>query len=94
MRINRLLKTQLRAQGARYQGALREADPMANYRMVPISRLIARLDLTDWYQAAPFSEQDYQPQQVVLPLRQHIGAAADAVVTVGERVDHGIQHTD
>ncbi|CNL26331.1 putative NADH dehydrogenase [Yersinia enterocolitica] len=89
MRINRLLKTQLRAQGARYQGELREADPMANYRMVPTSRLIARLDLTDWYQPAPFSEPHYLPPQVVLPLRQHIGAPAVAVVTVGEQVEHG-----
>ncbi|CNI60263.1 electron transport complex protein RnfC [Yersinia mollaretii] len=89
MRINRLLKTQLRAQGARYQGELREADPMANYRMVPTSRLIARLDLTDWYQPAPFSESHYLPPQVVLPLRQHIGAPAVAVVTVGEQVEHG-----
>lgn len=83
MRINRLLKTQLRAQGARYQGELREADPMAKYRMVPTARLIARLDLTDWYRAAPFSEEPYQPQQVILPLRQHIGAAAEAIVAVG-----------
>ncbi|CNK74333.1 4Fe-4S dicluster domain-containing protein [Yersinia kristensenii] len=89
MRINRLLKTQLRAQGARYQGELREADPMANYRLVPTSRLITRLDLTDWYQAAPFSEQSYCPQQVILPLRQHIGASAEAIVAVGERVEHG-----
>ncbi|MFV8766904.1 4Fe-4S dicluster domain-containing protein, partial [Yersinia enterocolitica] len=89
MRINRLLKTQLRAQGARYQGELREADPMAKYRMVPTARLIARLDLTDWYQAAPFSEEPYQPQQVILPLRQHIGAAAEAIVAVGERIEQG-----
>ncbi|CRY59345.1 putative NADH dehydrogenase [Yersinia kristensenii] len=89
MRINRLLKTQLRAQGARYQGELRAADPMANYRLVPTSRLIARLDLTDWYQAAPFSEENYLPQQVILPLRQHIGTAAQAIVTVGDQVEHG-----
>lgn len=87
--ISPMRKTQLRAQGARYQGELREADPMANYRMVPISRLIARLDLTDWYQAAPFSEESYLPQQVILPLRQHIGAASEAVVTVGEHVVQG-----
>ncbi|MBJ7221578.1 MULTISPECIES: 4Fe-4S dicluster domain-containing protein [unclassified Brenneria] len=89
MRINRLLKQQLQTQGARYQGELYPADPMANYRMVPISRLITRLDLAQWYQDAPFVEMNYQPEHVVLPLRQHIGAPAEAMVAVGSTVRTG-----
>ncbi|WP_337263760.1 MULTISPECIES: 4Fe-4S dicluster domain-containing protein [unclassified Serratia (in: enterobacteria)] len=89
MRINRLLKEQLRQQGARYSGELRDADPMAQYRMVPTARLVTRLELTPWAHAAPFSAQDYQPAQVLLPLRQHIGAAAIPTVAIGQTVAHG-----
>ncbi|MFC0228400.1 4Fe-4S dicluster domain-containing protein [Serratia aquatilis] len=89
MRINQLLKARLRQQGARYTGELREADPMAQYRMVPTSRLVTRLALTQWYHSAPLTSEQYQPQCVVLPLRQHIGAAAVPTVTVGENVVHG-----
>lgn len=89
MRVNQLLKAQLRQQGARYSGELREADPMAQYRMVPTSRLITRLALTPWYHSAPLSADQYQPERVVLPLRQHIGAAAQPSVVAGESVVHG-----
>ncbi|MFZ1875144.1 MAG: 4Fe-4S dicluster domain-containing protein [Chania sp.] len=89
MRINRLLKEQLRQQGARYSGELRDADPMAQYRMVPTARLVTRLELTPWAHAAPFSAEHYQPEQVLLPLRQHIGAAAIPTVVIGEKVAHG-----
>ncbi|MHA7847336.1 4Fe-4S dicluster domain-containing protein [Serratia sp. D1N4] len=89
MRINRLLKEQLRQQGARYSGELRDADPMAQYRMVPTARLVTRLELTPWAHAAPFSAEHYQPEQVLLPLRQHIGAAAIPTVVIGEKVMHG-----
>ncbi|TQI80124.1 Na+-translocating ferredoxin:NAD+ oxidoreductase RnfC subunit [Serratia fonticola] len=89
MRVNQVLKAQLRQQGARYQGELRAADPMAQYRMVPTSRLLMRLALTPWYHPAPFSSEPYQPERVVLPLRQHIGVAAQSMVAVGEAVVHG-----
>ncbi|MCV5554945.1 electron transport complex protein RnfC, partial [Escherichia coli] len=74
MRINRLLKQELRAQNLRYEGALNPADPMANSRLIPVKRLVTRLGLTPWYQDAPLSEQVPQPEKVTLLLRQHIGA--------------------
>ncbi|WP_409422923.1 4Fe-4S dicluster domain-containing protein [Pseudaeromonas sp. ZJS20] len=89
MRLNRLLKTQLRAQGLRYQGEIRAEDPMAAYRLVPIPRLISRLQLEPFYQAAPLQPLDWQPEQVTLPLQQHIGAPAQAVVAVGDSVRLG-----
>ncbi|WP_058911297.1 4Fe-4S dicluster domain-containing protein [Entomohabitans teleogrylli] len=89
MQINRMLKQQLRAEGARYEGPLREADPMARHRLVPVKRLIQKLDLTDWYHEAPFDDTPYQPQQVTLALRQHIGAPAEPCVSVGDSVSHG-----
>lgn len=89
MRINRLLKQELRAQNLRYEGTLNPADPMANYRLIPVKRLVTRLGLTPWYQDAPLSEQVPQLEKVTLLLRQHIGASAIACVQKGDRVVHG-----
>lgn len=89
MRINRLLKQQLRQAGAHYQGVLRDADPMATWRMVPISRLVQKLELAPWYQAAPFVDEVPDPDTVTLPLRQHIGSPAVACVAQGDRVERG-----
>ena len=89
MRINQLLKKQLRQQGARYQGELRPADALAEYRMVPIKRLISRLQLEPFYHEAPMQTPDWQPAQVTLPLQQHIGAPADPIVQLGDAVTVG-----
>ncbi len=60
------------------------------YRLVPTHRLIARLGLTEWEdQVCPLDETDYQPQRVSIPLRQHTGAPARPVVSVGARVAVG-----
>ena len=89
MRVNRLLKAELRASGARYEGPLREADEMARYRLIPVKRLITKLGLRDWYQDAPMEEVNLEPSRVVLPLRQHIGAPAVPCVEQGDRVTRG-----
>ncbi len=89
MRINQMLKKQLRAQGAKYQGEIREEDPIAQYRMVPIKRLVSRLQLEDFYFEAPLIETDWQPEAVAIPLQQHIGAPAEACVNVGDYVSVG-----
>lgn len=89
MRVNRLLKAELRASGACYEGPLREADEMARYRLIPVKRLITKLGLRDWYQDAPMEEVNLEPSRVVLPLRQHIGAPAVPCVEQGDRVTRG-----
>ncbi|ECC4979869.1 cobalamin reductase PduS [Salmonella enterica] len=89
MRINRMLKRELRAQNQRYEGPLNSADEMAKYRLVPVKRLIAKLGLSPWYQEAPLVEEEPSVEKVTLQLRQHIGASAVANVAVGERVTRG-----
>lgn len=89
MRINRLLKQELRAKNLRYEGTLNPADVMANYRLIPVKRLVTRLGLAPWYQDAPWSEHVPQPEKVTLLLRQHIGASAIACVQKGDRVVRG-----
>jgi len=87
------IKGELRAQGwvnEVHKRADFEPHPTREYRLVPTRRLIARLGLTDWQdQICPLDEADYRPQQVRIPLQQHIGAPADPVVSVGDRVAAG-----
>ena len=89
MRLNQMLKVQLRKEGARYTGPLHPADPMAEHRLVPVSRLIAKLDIAAYNRKAPLVEAVYPAARVVLPLRQHVGAPAQPCVQPGEVVRQG-----
>lgn len=89
MRINRMLKRELRVQNQRYEGALNPADEMAKYRLVPVKRLLAKLGLTPWYQEAPLTENEPVVEKTTLLLRQHIGASAVPCVQKGDRVVRG-----
>ncbi|MCX9061699.1 SLBB domain-containing protein [Citrobacter portucalensis] len=89
MRINRMLKRELRALNHRYEGPLNPEDEMAKYRLIPVKRLITKLGLSDWYHDAPLAETDYSTDKTTLLLRQHIGASAIPCVKQGERVVRG-----
>ena len=89
MRVNRMLKRELRAQNQRYEGPLNPADEMAKYRLVPVKRLIAKLGLTPWYHDAPLSDAEFTTRTTTLLLRQHIGASAVPCVQKGDRVIRG-----
>jgi len=89
MRLNQMLKVQLRKENARYSGPLHAADPMAEHRLVPISRLLAKLDIGDYNRKAPLDESAYWPARVVLPLRQHTGAPSVPCVSAGDTVKRG-----
>jgi Na+-translocating ferredoxin:NAD+ oxidoreductase RnfC subunit len=89
MRLNQMLKVQLRKENVRYAGPLHPADPMAEHRLVPVSRLIAKLAISEYNRKAPLDETLYQPERVCLPLRQHVGAPAIPCVRVGDTVQTG-----
>jgi len=89
MRINIALKQQFRAEGARYVGDLRKLDPMAEHRLVPVTRLITRLGIAAYNKPAPLVESPCEPSEVVLLTRQHVGAPAKPVVAVGDKVRVG-----
>lgn len=59
------------------------------YRMVPEERLIARIDLEKYDSPAPLKEETKHADTVKLLLKQHIGAPASCVVTIGQRVTSG-----
>ena len=89
MRLNQMLKAELRKEGARYIGPLHPEDPMAEHRLVPVSRLIAKLDIAGYHRKAPLDEGPYAAKRVVLPLRQHVGAPAVPCVRAGDSVTRG-----
>ena len=64
-------------------------DPWFTLKEVPVKRLIARMNLTAFDRPAPFRETAFQPRQVKLPLRQHIGKPAEPAVKAGDRVRTG-----
>lgn len=89
MRLNQSLKARFRAEGARYSGDLRKADPMIEGRLIPTSRLIQRIGVGAYNHKAPLLAEGYSPEQVTVKLRQHIGAPAVAKVAVGDKVQCG-----
>lgn len=63
-----------------------EVDPYREFRRVPIYRLINRLGLERYDVAAPLTAVSENFTKVTLELRQHIGAAAQPCVRVGDCV--------
>ena len=54
-------------------------------RRVPIRRLILKLGLQRFENVGPLVDPVYAPRRVVLPLKQHVGVPAKAIVSSGER---------
>ncbi len=74
---------------AQLQKMTREVHPMQEFRGVPTARLERRLGLNKFEHAAPLVSRDILPNQVTIPLQQHIGAPPKPVVSVGDRVSVG-----
>jgi cobalamin reductase len=70
-----------------YEGAaLNKAHPLISYRRTPIKKVMARLDLNRFVNQGPLVPFDFQPGNLTILLRQHIGAPAIPQVKVGETV--------
>ncbi|MBS3969145.1 MAG: electron transport complex protein RnfC, partial [Clostridia bacterium] len=59
------------------------------WRKIPGNRLIARLGLTKYDVPAPLIDKEPVISRVSIPLSQHIGRAANAIVQGGEMVQRG-----
>ncbi|PID85578.1 MAG: electron transport complex protein RnfC [Chloroflexi bacterium] len=66
-----------------------EANPYRDYRRVPMTRLVNRLGLIKYDVLAPLTAVNPQPARVTLKLSQHIGAPAQPIVAVGDKVKVG-----
>lgn len=60
--------------------------PMYEYRKVPTKILMQRLDVLNFKDEGPFTDVEIDPEQVRVPLDQHVGSAAKPIVKVGSTV--------
>ena len=63
--------------------------PMAEFRRVPMRRLIARLGLGEFNNVGPLKEHTFAPRKVNVLLKQHAGVPSVPVVKCGDRVREG-----
>ncbi len=63
--------------------------PLREGRLIPLSMLKKRLDLRRYDRPAPYRELDPLPDRVIVPHKQHAGAAAQARVQTGQSIAVG-----
>lgn len=63
--------------------------PMKEFRRVPMKLLIKKLGVSQYQVEAPFRDKVCSPESVSIPLKQHTGNPAVAVVTTGMPVEKG-----
>ncbi len=70
-----------------FQGSLTDPPhPLAEYRKTPSKRLRIMLDLNRFEDKGALEEHTFQPAELTMLLRQHIGGAAEPVVQIGDSV--------
>jgi len=83
-------KDDLKEKGIKWEGPMDvQPHPMYEYRRTPLKQLMVRLGIEEYNRATPFRHLDGQPTRVAIPLSQHIGAPAEAIVSPGQRVGRG-----
>ena len=91
-RVNQMLKGALRDAGIRYErdkDAVFRAVPEREGRKIPASRVAARVGVLPWYDLKIDDCAEFLPTHVEIPLRMHIGAPSEPVVSVGDKVEKG-----
>jgi len=63
--------------------------PLIKYRRTPTSKLKRLLDLHQFGDSGPLTVSSFTPATLSIPLRQHIGKAANSIVQVGNLVEAG-----
>ena len=89
MTIQQMQKSQLRAANERPTFALREPPALAGYHQAPSGRLMARINVAKYDIPVPDEAIEASTELVCIPLKQHIGAPAEACVKVGDNVQRG-----
>ena len=70
-------------------GKVKKAHPVREFRQVPTKQLIQRLGLMDYVADAPLLDGGHAPANVRIPLKQHVGVPATALVKAGQKVKRG-----
>ena len=63
--------------------------PMHDHRRLPLKQLKNRLGVEKYKAHAEYKKMDIVPDQVRIPLKQHVGAVARTVVQTGDKVKRG-----
>lgn len=88
--INASLKAEFAKAGIRPQVIeIQGVSPVRESRKLPSQRLVAKLGLSRYQRPAPLQDTQFEPKIVKIPLKQHLGAPASAVVEVGQKVQRG-----
>jgi Na+-translocating ferredoxin:NAD+ oxidoreductase RnfC subunit len=83
-------KSDLRAKGIKWIGDRDvRIHPIYDGRHIPLKKLIDKLGIEAYDVPAHFVEKKFSPDRVRLPLLQHLGIAAKAIVSVGQQVKSG-----
>ena len=83
-------KNDLRATGIPWSGTHDvQIHPIYDGRHVPLNKLIGKLGIGEYNVPAHFVDKKFSPDQVRLPLVQHLGVPSKAVVSVGQQVKAG-----
>lgn len=89
--VNAQIKRDLLQQGVKRAPKTREYRPSAfrEARRIPTARLMERLRVKQYDGHPPFYSEPIEPREVFVPLKQHMGTPAVAVVKQGDRVRKG-----
>lgn len=89
--VNKAIRGRLAAAGVKpvFGKPARAPDPMAAFRRIPSSRVLARLGLEPYAERGITGVVETMPSRVEIPLTQHIGEPAVPVVKAGDRVREG-----
>lgn len=88
--VNVYVKGELRKKGIRPEKRRDiQSREMIEYRKIPTKRLMARLDILKYYDQKLDDVKELFPNKVSIPLSQHIGKPATALVSVGDNISKG-----
>lgn len=90
-KINQYLKENLIKAGIRYDDSDKPVvdESFIEYRRIPSKRIASRVGVLKYYDHDIDNKIYLDAETVNIPLKQHVGAAAEAVVTAGQRVKAG-----
>jgi Na+-translocating ferredoxin:NAD+ oxidoreductase RnfC subunit len=87
--VNKHVKQQLAGVRYKRQADPMEPSPMRAYRKVAPARIMARMGLLRLYDNKARGFDEFAPDSVRIPVKQHIGAPARPVVNLGDAVARG-----
>jgi Na+-translocating ferredoxin:NAD+ oxidoreductase RnfC subunit len=90
-KLNKFFKSELSKSGIKNPNnrAPENADEFRSYRKFPVERLKQRLDIKKYDSASLLEEKEYNFSKVTILRSQHIGAKAEPIVKVGDKVHKG-----